>query len=193
VAFDWSNVEHIRFLSDPTWNQNIGDFLIIDGFELPDVEVRSIAQVGPPIPDPPGTRMLDIYRPDIKNQVELDAFITDELAKHKDPVETIRITAEGQTGSHYAAQSLTVQAPSSGILVATQYRIFKLHHSVKLSPDESDIRGYDFITEYELVKQTIDAGTQEIDPTRIAISKAPTQALMRKIREDQRYRSPRVP
>lgn len=190
VTFDWSNVEHIRFLSDPNFNQPVGNFMIIDGLELSDIEVRSISQN---VTEPPGQRMIDIYRPDIKSQVELDAFAGDELLKYIVAIEKVNATTIGETGTPYAAQGVTVQAPSSGIAAATPYRIFKLHHVIRLSPTENMIPAYDYTTEYELVKHILVSGTQVVDPTRFAQSETPTESRFRQIREQQRYRSPRIP
>jgi hypothetical protein len=185
VAFDWSQVDRIRFHAAPLILRANGDWCTIDELRIPAVEVISIQQDAASIAAY-GTRMKDFYRPDIKSQVELDAYATNQLAKFKDPVESVKITAIGQTDSNYAAQSLDVQAPSSGIAALTPYRIFTLHHSVKLSPLQNEIAGYDYITVYELVKSAINGTDQPVDPTRISVTHSPTRSMMRTIREQQR-------
>jgi len=181
VAFDWSNVETIRFTSDPLWPRAAPDYFIVDGLEIPTLEVISVEQDAGSIASY-GTRMLPIYRPDIKNQVELDDYATDQLAKNKDPLETIKITAIGQTGSIYAGQSLDVQAPSHGIAALTKYRIMKLHHQVRKSSEDSPVAGYIFLTDYDLVKHEINP-TQVIDPIRFARYKTPVEAIIRDMRD----------
>jgi hypothetical protein len=194
VAFDWSQVDTIRFIASPLLLRANGDFCVIDELIIPAIEVISIQTDPAPIG---GTRMKDFYRPDIKNQVELDIYAANQLLKYSDPIQSVKITAIGQVDSNYAAQSLDVLAPSSGIIPVAPathvpYRIFTLHHSVKLSPLNNEIVGYDYITEYELVRsiQSDTSADQLIAPTRVAITHSPTRALMRQFREQQRYRQP---
>ena len=118
---------------------------IIDALDIPTVEVISIEQDAASQASY-GIRMLPIYRPDIKNQVELDEFTAAEEDKQIYPLETIKITASGQTGSVYAGQSLDVQAPSHGIAALTKYRIMKLHHQVRKTSEESPVQGYIYLT-----------------------------------------------
>lgn len=181
VAFDWSNVEIIRFTSDPSWPRAAPDYFIIDSVEIPTVEVISIEQDAGSQASY-GIRMLSIYRPDIKNQVELDEYTLSEEAKYKDPLETTKITAIGQTDSVYAGQSLDVRAPSHGIAALTKYRIMKLHHQVVKSSDDSPVAGYIFLTDYDLVKDEINP-TQVIDPVRFARYKTPLEATVRDMRD----------
>jgi hypothetical protein len=184
APFDWANVDTIRITGQIA--QNNGDYIVLDWLEIPAVEAIAISQSAVSIANY-GTRMKDIYRPDIKNQIELDAFALDQREKYKNPVQSIKITAIGQVNSKYAAQSLDVQIPSSGIGALTPYRIFTLHHSVKLSPTQNEIVGYDFITEYELIKSERHGTDQEIDPTRVSVTHQPTRSLMRSMREQRRY------
>ena len=65
-TFNWAQVNQIEFNSDALNAQSIGDTIIIDGLELPTAEVISVATDPTPLG---GTRMLPVYRPDIKNQV----------------------------------------------------------------------------------------------------------------------------
>lgn len=182
TPFDWSQVEIIEFTSID--NCGAGDFFTIDGLTLPNVEVRAIASS---VAEPPGRRMVEYFRPDIKNQVELDDVAISELAKLETEKETLHIIAEGRVGSQYAAQSLEVCAPYFGIGTVAptydKYRILRLHHSVVLSSDESIIPGYTFLTEYELVKYQ-----EPIDPDRVIMIRTPTMGLMRKLRREQQYR-----
>jgi len=187
VTFNWNLVDTIRLGADNMWLNDINDWVVFDELKIPAIEVISTAVDGTPIG---GTRMKEFYRPDIKNQVELDAYATDQLAKYQDPVQSVKITAIGQVDSNYAAQSLDVLAPSSGITPVAPathvpYRIFTLHHSVKLSPLKNEIIGYDYITDYELIRhiQSDTSSDQLIAPTRVAITHSPTRALMRELRE----------
>lgn len=181
AAFDWGHVETIRFISDRARPRAAPDYFIIDGLDIPTVEVISIEQ-DIPSQNAYGKRMLSVYRPDLKNQVELDAAALKQEEKYKDPLETIKITAIGQTGSVYAGQSLDVRAPSHGIPNLTKYRIVKLHHKVVRSSEDSEVPAYTFLTIYDLLKHEINP-TQVMDPNRFAIYKTSIEATMRDIRD----------
>jgi len=179
--FDWNNVDAIRLVTSGV-NLASGppaDYFILDGLELSNVEVISIATDPAPLG---GTRMLPIYRYDIKSQVELDAFSTWKLARTQDPLENLMITAIGQTGSLYAGQSLDVRiAPY--IPTLTPYRIFELHHQVVKSSDESLEAGYTFITEYNLIRNNLSlGGLQYITPEKGIFPNSPIKADLRKKR-----------
>ena len=178
VPFDWENVDRIRFYTT-TNNTNPNDYFVIDGLSLPNVEVISIATDPTPIG---GTRMLPVYRSDIKSQVELDAFAAWKLVRTQDPLENIQIVAIGQTGTPYAAQSLDIRiAPC--IPALTQYRIFSLHHQVVKSSDESLQPGYTFITEYNLIRNELTTGgSQLITPETALFPVSPVKADIRKKR-----------
>jgi len=187
-TFNWSNVQEIIFTSA---QDTLADgFFIIDGMQIPTVEpvARSTAVVTPS----PGYRMKHFYRPDIKDHFVLDALADKLRDQHRYPLETLRVTAIGQTGSIYAAQSLDVLAPVFGIGVAPAtydvYRIFRLHHSVVKNSAESQIPGYTFLTEYELIRQEATADPQLIHPTRIEYDLTPTEAMLREFRLEQKYR-----
>jgi len=187
-SFVWSQVVEIGFTS--AQNTLADGFFIIDGMQIPTVEpvARSTAVVTPS----PGYRMKHFYRPDIK-----DHFVLDDLAdklrdQHRYPLETLRVVAIGQTGSIYASQSLDVLAPVFGIGTAPAtyevFRIFRLHHSVVRNSAESQIPGYTFLTEYELIRQDATVDPQLVHPTRIEYDLTPTEAMLREFRLEQKYR-----
>lgn len=169
--FDWSNVKKIKFVSAAVTG-GYGNFWI-DNLCIPSVEVISIGEDATSIDDY-GKAMFFDQRNDIKSQIELDALRESELAKRKDPLQKIHIIASGQTGSRYAGKSLDVQAPGHGIADLTKYRIFKLHHQVRKDPIT---KGFDFITEYDLIKHTINP-TQVVDPLRVSLADDPVGTLI---------------
>lgn len=176
--FDWSNVDTIRLVTTGV-NLAATDYFILDGLDFSNVEVISVATDPTPLG---GTRMLPIYRYDIKSQVELDAFTAWKLTRTQDPLENIMITAIGQTGSLYAGQSLDVRI-AGYVPVLTTYRIFELHHQVVKSSDESLEPGYTFITEYNLVRHELTAGgTQLITPEKALFPVSPVKTDLRKKR-----------
>jgi len=63
--FDWSQVDRIRFICSGL-NVNATDYFILDGLNLSSAEVISIATDPTPLG---GTRMLPVYRSDIKNHL----------------------------------------------------------------------------------------------------------------------------
>jgi len=191
AAFNWNNINRIRFLTTINTNTNT-DYFVIDGLQIPNVEVFSVAQDATSITNY-GQRMKDFFRPDIKNQIELDNCSAALVARLKDPKETLRIVAIGQTGTPFAAETVEIIAPTFGIMAATKYRILRLHHRLVKSSDESDLIGFTFTTEYDLVRNVYQAGgTQYVDHTSVIGVTDPTQYLMRKTRlkENQRRRSP---
>lgn len=176
--FDWSQVNRIRFTTTGV-NLAVWDYFILDGLGFSNIEVISIATDPTPIG---GTRMLPVYRSDIKSQVELDAFAAWKLTRTQDPLENIQIVAIGQTGNPYAAQSLDIRiAPY--IPVLTPYRIFEVHHQVVKSSDESLEPGYTYITEYNLIRNNLTGGgPQFITPEKALFPISPIKADLRKKR-----------
>lgn len=169
--FDWSNVKKIEFISAGATG-GYGNFWI-DNLCIPSIEVISIGEDATSIVAYDKAMFFD-QRNDIKSQIELDALMISELAKRKDPLQKIHITASGQTSSRYAGVSLDVQAPGHGIADLTKYRIFKLHHQVRKDPIT---KGFDFITEYDLIKHTINP-TQVVDPLRVSLADDPVGTLI---------------
>jgi len=188
-TFNWSNVDFIYFAT--AQNSLAGAFFIIDGLQIPSVEVVSLSRVA----GVPGTgyRMKHFYRPDIKDQYILDITATKLRDQYKHPLETVNITSVGQTLNIYAGQSLDVVAPAFGIggpLIGQveRYRIFRLHHSVVKNSSESKIPGYTFLTDYELIKQEATATPQLVNPMRVQFDATPTESMLREFRLEQKYR-----
>jgi hypothetical protein len=184
VTFDWSRVNQIQFTDGAFLARPIGDLIIFDGLELPTAEVISVATDPTPLG---GTRMLPVYRPDIRSQVELDAFSAWKLERTENPLESLLVTAIGQTGTPYASQSLDVRI-ANYIPTLTPYRISEVHHSVVKTSSESMEPGYTFLTEYNLVRNTLTAGgTQLVTPQIVTATRSPAQAQTRKSRAVIRY------
>ena len=186
-AFNWSNVQQIVFTSYQTSPENA--FFIIDGLQIPTVEVVSRSSVAA---DPPGWRMKHFKRTDIYDHFVLDDLATKLRDQYRYPLQTLKVTATGQILSKYAGQSLDVVAPAFGIggpLITDleRYRIFRLHHSVVKNSADSNIPGYTFLTDYELIKQEADATPQLLNPTRMEFNLTPTEAMLREFRLDQKY------
>jgi hypothetical protein len=176
-TFNWSQVNQIQFNDSSAIPRPIGDLIIFDGLDLPTAEVISVATDPAPLG---GTRMLPVYRPDIRSQVELDAFSAWKVARTQDPLESLLITAIGQTGTPYASQSLDVRIRNY-IPNLTPYRISEVHHSVVLNSDESMEPGYTFLTEYNLVRNLLTSGgTQLVTPDIVTSTRSPAQARDRR-------------
>jgi len=192
APFNWADIRAISFTSQSPAGggaiaPNQGAFAVVDVLSIPNVEARSI-NVDLVSQGTYGVRMKEEYMPRIKSQIELDAYGVSQLAKYKDPLETLHIVASGETGTHYAAQSLDVRAPSHGIPALIPYRIMKLHHSVKLSPERNEYPGYDFITEYDLLR---DVAHQPIDPIRFTSGVHPLFSKVETLNDDGVWRVPR--
>lgn len=191
--FNWADVRRVRFYTGAA-QVAIGDYFILDGVEFPNVEPISISQDAASIAAY-GQRMKDFYRPDIKNQYELDDYADMQLLRMKDPKQTIRLTAEGQTGTVFPSQTVEVVAPDFGIggpLIGNTdtYRIIRLHHRVTKNSDESEVPGYTFLTTYDLVRHLYEgtATTQLVDHTTIIKAVDPIQSLLRETRQTESYR-----
>jgi len=180
-TFDWGNVNRIFFSS--YINSRTDSYFIIDGLEIPNVEAVGFAEDAGALSSQAfyGMRQLPLYRPDIKNQLELQAFADDQLPRHKDPLEKLWVLADGQTGSRYAAQSLDVRI-GNYIPALTKYRINELRHSVVKTSSEGEISGYTFTTEYDLIRHTISTGTQKVSPARVDFANDPVRGTIKKIR-----------
>jgi len=172
--FNWSDIRAITFFSTgagATYPQN--GYFIVDCLRVPNIDVRSIQTSVATY----GTRMTYIRRQDIKNQVELDAFTTAELARLNLPKESIHVIATGQTGTPYPGP--------------TTYRIFKVHHQLVKNSDESTLPGYTYLTEYDLVRNAYHAGgTQYISDARFKGLGRPTAASWDTRALKDRYRYP---
>lgn len=88
----------------------------------------------------------------VRTQLELDTYAASELAKLKDPIYGLHVTALGTAGILGSAfkwlpgYSLTVNSPADGIS-NVQYRISEAHCVVS----EAGQQGHDFIVEADLV------------------------------------------
>jgi len=189
-AFNWSNVQEIVFTSAQRTLAEPAGWFIIDGLQIPTVEAVSRSTA---VTAPPGYRMKHFKRPDIRDQYILDITATKLRDQYRYPLETVNITSVGQTLNIYAGQSLDVVAPAFGIggPLITQlerYRIFRLHHSVVKNSAESNIPGYTYLTDYELVKQDATAEPQLVNPMRVQFDTTPTESMLREFRLEQKYR-----
>ena len=187
--FDWTQVESFTF-NTGSFPIHAGDYFLVDSFMIPTVEVISNVQDAASIASPLGQRDKDFYRPDIRNQVELDAASAAILPTLANPLEKLSITAIGQVVSDYAGQSLDVQATNYGIAANTRYRIAQLHHMVRRSSQESDVLGWNFLTEYELIRDNLTTGgTQYYDSQRFLDSVDSRQGAFNKTRLQQTQRT----
>jgi len=178
-GFDWFNVVKITIRAVrhakgvPVGVNLSATNLYLDSLCIRAVEVIALIQDAVSIAAHGPSQWWD-QRNDIKSVIELEVIAAKELANRKDPLRTIRVIASGQTGSKYAGQSLTVQAPGHGIATATKYRIISLHHQVR---KKSIKKGYNFITTYDLIKHAINP-TQVVDPLRFELATDPRGAAL---------------
>jgi hypothetical protein len=183
-AFDWSRITDIHITNSAWWQAPLnpaGYNYWIDALRLP-VPARSIRGDS----SSQGLykkRMIPVTRTDVKSQLQLNAIAADELAKRKDPTQKITVTATFQSDCKYAGQTVVVNAPSSGITNIT-YRILSLHHVA--APREDLCRGFDAITEFELVKHET-ASVQPTDPLRFRLSANPMFVLHQRLEERVRH------
>jgi len=194
AGFNWFNVTEIYVFNVATNPVNIGDFWILDGLSFPNLEVHSIQQNAPSI-GLYGQRMKDFYQPSIKNQYDLNAYTTRKLVELKDPKENIHCITIGQTGTPYPSQTLDVVAPDFGIggpfiTDTIEYRIIQLHHKVVKNSAESEQPGWNFLTEYDLVRHQYygTATVQYVEPSRIIKTVSPTESILRETRLAEQYR-----
>lgn len=189
AAFDWNLVRYIWFSTlqaspNPSW-------FVVDGLQIPTVDVSALAQNV--VTPSPGYRMRAIDRRDLISQFELQDYADDYLAKYIDPLETVKLVTEGQTGTPFAGETVEVVATAFGIggpLIGNTdtYRILALHHRVVKNSDASEYRGYNFLTEYDLVKNEVNGADQKLDPMRYYKSINPVEAQRRQVRLNQGYR-----
>lgn len=191
--FNWAAVTMIDF-STSLLNLNNNDFFVIDGLTFPNLEVHSVQQDAPSI-GLYGQRMKDFYQPSIKNQYDLNAYTVRKLVELKDPKETMWCRTIGQTGTPFPAETVEVVAPDFGIggpLIGNTvtYRIVKLHHKVIKNSAESEATGWNYTTEYELVRHQYygTATTQYIEGSRIGKTVNPVDSILRETRLSEQYR-----
>lgn len=148
VAFDWTDVDIIGF----EYTHTEAGEVWIDGWSIPSLDAKDIVEDAGVGSSQAlyGKRMFHQYKNNLKSMIEITDLATRLLVLKKDPVQKFKAVAVGQTGTLYAAQTVTVQAPQHGIAGPTDYIITKLHHKVRRN---SITRGWDFTTTYDLVRE----------------------------------------
>lgn len=173
TAFDWANVEIIGFEY-----QHVANGVVwIDGWCIPSIDARAIHE-HVASQDPltgHGIRMYDELRNDMKSQKQLEDYAAALLSLRKDPIQKFKAVAHGQVDTKYAAQTVNVNVPDYD-LNDDPYTITMLHHKIH---HNKDIRGWDFLTEYELCAQDAPA-------TIIIRDDNPMEILMDKLRRENR-------
>jgi len=150
--------------------------LILDGLKLPsNIRAKAIKQDAPSQTSY-RKRMHAETRTDLASQKALEEYAETVLAKRRDPLQSLDITIAGNTGLKYAGQTLTVNAPSSGIENQV-YRIVSLHH---IFADGAWKDGSRYITELKLIKHDV-VGAQKSDPLRILLRSDPDTAMLEAI------------
>jgi hypothetical protein len=130
-----------------------------------------------------GVRKLSFTAKNIKTQAELDAFAASELAKSKDPLYALHVTALGSAGIIGGAFKwvpgwiVNVNSPADGIS-NVDYRISEVHCIVS----EQGQSGHDFIVEGDLVPWS-----SLISGRRLSDLQDPKVALLRGINDKLRY------
>ena len=149
TTFNWDQVNRIQFmLPRPNLAGNQPFNFYIDGLTLP-IPPIAIAQNAVS----QGTyrwRPLILPRPDIRTQNALDSYATALLAHHENSsVDYIKLMTIGCPTLRYAGQSVTITAPTIGIVAPTIYYMTDIHHVIQPYTDVSGGFGYDYITEIE--------------------------------------------
>jgi len=173
TAFDWANVEIIGFEY-----QHVANGVVwIDGWCIPSIEARAIHEnVASQNPlTGHGKRMYSELRNDMKSQKQLEDYAAALLSLRKDPIQKFKAVAYGQVDTKYAAQTVNVNVPDYD-LNDDPYTITLLHHKIH---HNKDVRGWDFVTEYELCAQDAPA-------TIIIRDDNPMEILMDKLRRENR-------
>ena len=172
VGFDWGDVEVAGFLINPLVTMT---GIYIDSWAIPTLEVKSIVTDAASVAAY-GTRMYSEFRKDLKNQGLLDEEAAKTLRLRKDPLQKFKAVAKGQVLTKYAAQTVTVQAPTSGIAGATTYVIQALHHILH---NDTLTRGWDYVTTYEL-------SFTDVDSNRVIATDNPLEAQLLKLARENR-------
>lgn len=149
TVFNWDNVVKIGFQLETTAGM---DTIYIDALYLPSVEARCSTTEGAASILAYGTRMLSEFRKQLKSQKELDDYAAKVLAFREDPIQKFKAVAIGQTDTKYVSQTVKVEAVAD-YGVDANYIIVTLHHSLH---NNRNTRGWDYITEYDLVEQDTD-------------------------------------
>jgi hypothetical protein len=176
--FAWSQIDQFHIVVTPLLQY--GD-CYIDFLSFETVEVISITESAASIASY-GLRMHPEYVPDKTTQAEMDDIADEILAKRKNPLKTINVTATGQIGSRYAALSLTVDSDVYGI-DSVKYRIQNLHHQIRTKGIEG-FEGENFVTRYELISDELSPDAQEVDPLRLMLNTNPIVAITEILRKE---------
>ncbi len=170
TEFDWDHVERLGF----EWPQGVNGSVLLDAWSIPNLQAHAIAEnVASQTAN--DLRMDDELRKEIKSQLELEEYAAAVILDKKDAIQKFKAVARGQVGTKYAAQWVHVNVPDYGIN-DVEYIITLLHHKVhknKLT------RGFDFLTEYDLVAE-IATGY------RVILDDNPMAAMMDKLRRENR-------
>ena len=149
--------------------------LIIDGLGLPNIRAKAIKMDAPSQANY-RKRMHAETRTDLASQKALEEYAETILARRKDPSQSLEVTVAGNTDLKYAGQTLTVNAPSSGIN-SQVYRIVSLHH---VFADGAWKDGSRHVTELRLIKHDV-GGTQKSDPLRVLLRSDPDTMMVEAI------------
>ncbi len=171
--FDWEHVDRLGF----EWAQGDNGYVLLDAWSIPSIQAHAIAQ-NVPSQDPVtgyGLRMDTELRKEIKSQKELEDYAAAVVLDKKDPIQKFKAVAKGQVGTKYAAQYVLVNVPDYGIN-DVDYIITLLHHKVH---NNKDVRGWDFLTEYDLVAEIVTG-------YRVILDDNPMATMMDKLRRANR-------
>jgi len=167
-TFDWEYVTGIGFYGklDTGFDMDV----YIDFLSLPNVEVISIVEsVSSSVLY--GKKMIPEYHPEVISQLELDDIANDLLEKSKWPLVGADAVVIGSRYLQFASLSIDVNAPPYGI-TTDEYRIRTLHHVIRLGGIPG-FPGEDWVTELELMAQTVSGSSQEVAPKRLRFDASP--------------------
>ena len=168
--FDWEHVEHLGF----EWPQGDNGYVLLDAWSIPSLQAHAIAE-NAASQTANDLRMDTELRKELKSQLELEEYAAAVVLDKKDAIQKFKAVARGQVGTKYASQWVHVNVPDYGIN-DVEYIITLLHHKVhknKLT------RGFDFLTEYDLVAE-IATGY------RVILDDNPMATMMDKLRRENR-------
>jgi len=168
--FDWEHVERLGF----EWPQADAGYVLLDAWSIPNLEARAIDQNAASIAAN-DLRMDSEYRKELKSQLQLEEYAAAMVLLRKDAIQKFKCVTKGEVKTKYAAQWVHVNVPSYG-LNDVEYTINMLHHKLH---NTQTVRGWDFVTEYELAEQ-------DTPGYRVIVDSNPMAALMAKIRKENR-------
>ncbi len=170
AAFDWEHVEHLGF----EWPQGDNGYVLLDAWSIPSLEAHAIAEnAASQLAN--DLRMDSELRKELKSQLELEEYAAAVVLDKKDAIQKFKAVARGQVGTKYAAEWVLVNVPDYGIN-NVEYIITLLHHKVH---QNKLTRGFDFITEYDLVAEIVTG-------YRVILEDNPMATMMDKLRRENR-------